>query len=229
MPTEDELRTLLRREQGAEPRLDADVVIRRARARRRPKRIAAGALGGLAAVALVVPVAVGLGSQGSGSLSASDEAGSLAAGADSAEQDNRVLQQDLHASCQPPLHEGDPAPAGVTLTLTQEASGGAIVLTLVNGSADPLTGTLPSSPAVLLARDGVIIGTARTELELSALDLVAGQQTSVSLPFQAVDCAGAPLEAGSYEADAVFAIQGDDGAMIVIESGFAPVVVAAAQ
>jgi hypothetical protein len=99
----------------------------------------------------------------------------------------------------------------------------------VNGSADPLTGTLPSTPAVLLSRDGVIVGTARTELELSALDLAAGQQTSVSFPFQAVDCAGAPLEAGSYDADAVFAIQRDDGAMIVIESGFSPVVVAAAQ
>lgn len=228
MPSEDELRKLLQREQGAEPRLDADVIIRRARARRRPKRMAVGALGGLAAVALVVPVAVGLGSQGSGSMSASDEAESLAAGADSAEQDSRVLQQDLPASCQPPLHEGDPAPAGVTLTLTQEASG-AIVLTLVNGSADPFTGTLPSAPAVLLARDGVIIGTARTDLELSALALVAGQQTSVSLPFQAVDCTGAPLEAGSYDADAVFAIQGDDGAMIVIESGFVPIVVAAAH
>lgn len=229
MPTESELRKLLQGPSSEEPRLDADDIIRRARARRRPKRMAVGALGGLAAVALVVPVALGLGSMPPGSMSASDEAGSLAAKPQSAEQDSRLLQEDLPASCQAPLWEGEAAAAGVALEVTQDALGSSIILTLVNGTADPVTGTLASAPAVLIARDGVIVGDAPSALEPSAVDLAPGGQLSLVMPMDAVDCSGGPLEAGSYEASAVLAIRREDGGVVIVESGFTPLTIAAAQ
>lgn len=229
MPTESELRDLLHGEPGVEPRLDAERIIRRARARRRPKRMAVGALGGLAAVAVVVPVALGLGSTTPGTMSAGDEAGSLAASPEGADHDSRLLQQDLPASCQPPLWEGEPAAVGLTLVLAQEESGGAITLTLINESADPATGTLVSAPAVLLARDGVIIGDSSAILDLPPVDLAPGEQLALTLPVEAVDCTGTPLGGGSYEADAVLAIRGDAGGLMIVESGFTPVTLAPAQ
>lgn len=238
MPTEDELRHLLQGEPGGNPRLDADRIIRRARARRRPKRIALAALGGLAAVAVVVPVALGLASTNPLSpMAASDEAGSAVAGPESAEHDgagdasahdDRVLRQDLPASCEPPLGEGEPAPPGVELQLAQPVTGGAITLTLVNGSTERLTGSIPSSPALLLARDGVIIGDSSAGVDLAAVDLAAGERLSLTLPLEAVDCVGEPLAAGGYEADALLAIRDDAGRTMIVESAFTPIVVGAA-
>jgi hypothetical protein len=229
VPTESELRDLLQGGHGDEPRLDADRIIRRARARRRPKRMAVGALGGLAAVAIVVPMSLSLGSTGPGTMSASDEAGSLAASPEEAHQDSRLLEQDVPASCQPALWEGEPAPAGLTLRFAQEVAGGELTLTVVNGSTDAVTGTLPSAPALLLARDGVIIGDSTPALSLPAIDLAPGEQLILTVPLEAVDCTGAPLEAGSYEGDVVLAIRDDAGRHVILESGFGHVAVSPAH
>src|SRR5690606_5168003 len=121
-------RALLQGESGGEPRLDADRIIRRTRARRRPKRIALGALTGLAAVAVVVPAAVGIGSLNAPSpMSASDEAGVAAAGQEGAddlsapaERDGAgSLSEDPYPDCQLVGWDGSAVPSGVELLVAQ--------------------------------------------------------------------------------------------------------------
>lgn len=59
MPTESELRDLLRDPAPGTGGIDLDAVLRRTRARRRPRVVAAAAIGSLAIVGVAVPVGIG--------------------------------------------------------------------------------------------------------------------------------------------------------------------------
>ncbi|PZQ91856.1 MAG: hypothetical protein DI534_02560 [Leifsonia xyli] len=220
MPTESELRSLFQGGEAPDP-LDADRIIRRARARRRPKRIAVAALGGLAAVAVVVPVALALGSTGpTGTSQLAD-----APAADG--QQERMADQaaggslatDPYPECR--LASGvtsDAVPSGAELQLSQPTPGGALELTLVNGSGTALLGSIETAPYVALGTGEVPLGWSAGATETTRVDLAPGGTLTLSVPLQTTACAGGNLPAGDYGAEAELTIRLDDGQLVTANS-----------
>jgi hypothetical protein len=228
VPTESELRELLQGG-GAPGPLDAERIIRRARARRRPKRIVAGALGGLAVVAVVAPVALGLGTMRP--TGASDSAGGAAAGQESAdgmstltERDMGSLADDPYPDCHLVGWDGDAVPSGVELHLAQAEPGGDVALTLTNDSTEPLRGELAGAPYLALSSGEEPVGWSAASVEMTRVDLQPGEGVTVAVPLDAVGCQDAVL-AGDYGAEAALAIRLDDGRVVVATSIRTPVVV----
>lgn len=235
MPTESELRDLLQGEPGAEPRLDTERIIRRARARRRPKRIAVGALSGLAAVAIVVPVTLSLGSAGQ-NLAASDQAGGAAApqseDMSTLRENERAdgggsLSEDSYPDCQLSGWEGAAVPSGVELRVAQPEAGGDVELTLVNGSTQTLRGEVAGAYLALGAGEEPL-GWSDTPLDPVPLALAPGEQQTITVPVHPVGCGGSTL-AGGYGAEVSLGIRLDDGTIVVANSIRTPVVVTAAE
>jgi hypothetical protein len=234
VPTESELRDLLQGEPGAEPRLDTGRIIRRARARRRPKRIAVGALSGLAAVAIVVPVTLSLGS--GQNLTASDQAGGAAAPqsedmstlreGDSA-GDGGSVSEDPYPDCQLTGWDGVAVPSGVELHVTQPEAGGDVELTLVNGSSQPMRGELAGAYLALGAGDEPL-GWSDAPLDGQNIALAPGEQQTIMVPLRPVGCGGSTL-AGSYGAEVSLGIRQGDGTIVVANSIRTPVLVTAAE
>jgi hypothetical protein len=235
VPTESDLRDLLQGEPGAEPRLDTGRIIRRARARRRPKRIAVGALSGLAAVAIVVPVTLSLGSEGQ-NLAASDQAGGATAphseDMSTLQENERAdgggsLSEDPYPDCQLSARDGAAVPSGVELRVTQPEAGGDVELTLVNGSTQTLRGELEGAYLALGAGEEPL-GWSDAPLDPVPLVLTPGEQQTITVPLQPVGCGGSTL-AGSYGAEVSLGIRLDDGTVVVANSVRTPVVVTAAE
>jgi hypothetical protein len=202
VPTESELRRLLQ-DGGTPGPLDAEAVIRRARARRLPKRIAVGAFGGLAVVAVVVPVALGAGS--GGSMSASDSAGGSADESDalkSSEYADGAIASTIGAVAA--CGEAPAASPAEDLTLSMTPVAAASVpetiqaeLTLANTGDTRLTGVATLSTFMVL-RDGLVHGYANPESFDTALDLAPGETSVVALALDVFPCS-APLEEGEYQ------------------------------
>lgn len=245
MPTESELRALLRGD-GAPGALDTDDIIRRARARRRPKQLAAGALGGLAALALVVPVVLSLGPSGPGSVS--DSSGGAAAPAHSENADDATMLREGASDSDPFLGCGAPAEQdgavleGLELTLGQPAPGSAIVLTLMNGSAGAVHGELAGAPLVTVSDGERPLGWSSAAVtgesaSPEGIALAPGEQRNFEVPLEIVPCAD---EAGAGEAGAGEAVVGEvelvarwaidlaDGTRVIVRSAPSSVVVGAA-
>ena len=234
MPTESELRNLLQDEPGGTSPLDADRIIRSARARRRPKRFAVGALGGLAAAAVIVPVSLG----SLPPLGASDSGGAAAPAAEQEAADGmstlaeRGGSGSLHDDPYPNCHllgwDGEAVPSGVTLQLSQPVAGGDVVLTLANGTASPLVGELAGTPYLALSSGEAPVGWSAAEVAPMPLELAPGERLDVVVPLETIGCEGAAL-AGDYGAEASLGIRLADGTVLVANSVRTPVVVGAAQ
>ncbi|MBN9141659.1 MAG: hypothetical protein J0H23_12615 [Micrococcales bacterium] len=222
MPTEAELRALLRGEDDDSPRLDADRIIRRARARRRPKQLAVGALSGLAAVAVVVPVTLGLGamrpmsaSDGAAApLSNSESAAGQSAFEDGARGGSLATDPAPECSRGATQPETTAVPSGVELTLTQATAGGAITFTLVNGSDVALHGDVAGVPDIALSTGDLPVGWSTAAVGAVRVDLAAGESMRLDVPLAAVSCTGGPLPAGGYGAEALLAIRLDTGEVV---------------
>lgn len=233
-PERTGLRDLLRGDPQGATSLDADAVIRRARARRRPKRIAAGALGGLAAALVVVPVVLGVGA--AGPMSASDGAGSAAAPESAkdasvyADEDSTAgsRAEDPYPGCQLPGWDGEAVPSGVELRVATSADAGWLDLTLANGGTDALNGELAGAPIVALSSGEVPIGWSEAAVPTTRVDLEPGAQLVLRVPLAVVTCSGEPV-GGVYGAEASLGIRLDDGAIVVANSARTEVTVAAAQ
>lgn len=233
MPTEDELRTLLHGEAGAEPRLDAESIIRRARARRRPKRMAVGALSGFAVLAVIVPVAVGLGSMQP--MGASDEAGTAAA-PESADDASTLVERgrggsladDPYPDCRLKGWDGAAVPSGVQLLVAQLGQGGGVDLTLVNDSSVELSGELAGAPYLALGSGAEPLGWSAAPVEPLRVHLAPGERMTITVPLDPVGCDGSTLS-GAYDVDVSLGILLDDGTVAVANSLRTRIVVAAAQ
>jgi hypothetical protein len=231
MPTESELRELLQGGGSPGP-LDAERIIRRARARRRPKRIAVGALGGLAAVAVVVPVALGVGAMRP--MGASDSAAAPAAQQESADgmttlrqgDEAGSLSEDPYPDCHLVGWDGEPVPSGVELQLAQATPGGDVELTLVNGSAQTVSGELAGAPYLALSSGEAPVGWSAAPADATRVELAPGARVVVAVPLEPIGCEGAALE-GGYGAEASLGIRLDDGTVLVANSIRTPLVVAA--
>ena len=68
MPSESEVRDRLQRADAPSGRIDVEAVVRRSRARRRPRVVAAAAVTTLAVIGVVVPVSLGLAKSEAGGI-----------------------------------------------------------------------------------------------------------------------------------------------------------------
>ncbi len=221
MPTESELRALLRGDGEGGDRLDADRIIRLARARRRPKRVALGALTGLATAAVVVPVAIGVGMPPP--MSASDDAGAALApesAKDQRESDAVAGEEGssaLFVTQEPCGAEVVAAPSTVvSLAPITAASSTAFAPTAITIAADfvPEEAAQLTLASVVLVRDGVVAGYG----SLDAVPLSAGE-TTVPAELAVLACPlddperEARLAAGTYQLVVTW------GSLVTAESG----------
>lgn len=211
MPTESELRDLLQGGSHPSPQLDAGRIIRRAHARRRPKQLAVGALGGLAMVAVVVPLVLGGGAH---PMSGGDAGGSAA---DAPEQDTMSTLErgaagagpapvlDALNPCGAELAAATSDPAGLVLAMEPlEAPADAdwidAEVTLTNTGESTVHGITGATPTLTLAHDGVVLwhGVGLTAPTAVMIELAPGESTTLAATFRPVRCAaGGDADAAS--------------------------------
>ena len=206
MPTEAELRDLLHGDDPDRGALDTARIIRRAKTRRRPKQLASGLAGGVAAVgaiAFTVPALLGLGgglSMASGG-SAADEA---AAGDDTSVLKDGAAPESATMSaaaaetlnaCGAPVAEIAPDSDGLVLTVAPvDAAAGEewidATVTLANEGVVPVEGTTAATPALTLADDGTVLwhSNGATVQMVVVVDLAPGEAMSYPATFQPVLC-----------------------------------------
>ncbi|MBX3194513.1 MAG: hypothetical protein R2717_07010 [Schumannella sp.] len=220
MPSESELRRRLH--EGTLPRgeIDLDAVLRRARARRRPRVALAGAGSVLAIAAIAVPAialnALPGGSVMSASEPAPESAGGAAAdgaaegGAGGGAEDTALLIAPAESlnPCAVPVTEVPPAASGLVITVapvaaTAQERGIPVTVTLTNAGAERVTGTTGGRPALTLVRDGVTIWHTNGPQDLVAriVDLAPGQSMSYAASFDPVVCSPDDDAAGSFRPD----------------------------
>jgi hypothetical protein len=199
VPSESDLRDLL---QGADPEgraaIDLDAVLTRARRRRRPKVVAAQALGSVALVGvLVTAIGVSL-PRGTESASiAQDTAGGAAEAGTQPFADEDAL---TIADCgtEPDL----PPAAGWNVLVTSSALGApgaaAVGVTLGADAPRPEIGTITITDLTIV-RDGVIVAHATPTGVSTRIDLAARQAVSMEAVAPVVACDPAEqLAAGTY-------------------------------
>ena len=223
MPSEAELRRILHGDPDDSGTLDAARIIRRARARRLPKQLAAGATGVLAVAAIAVPVAFGGGLFGN---QAADTAsgGAAAEGAritaeDQAEMHDAPFAASGAFACGAALGADGVAASGFAATIDSPTGAGGettqVMVALQNVSGVQLSGTLDAAPSVALARDGVVVAVGAAEkLTPTPVELAPGAAMllPVWVPLTACDASDAALPAGSYTLSAAVTVTTADGA-----------------
>lgn len=225
MPTESELRDLLHDGSGPSRELDAARIIRRARARRLPKQLAAGAGGVLAVAALAIPVTIG------GSLGGLSPASDDSAGGDSAflmdEPGDAALESATRAAPDELVCGGEAVgyvahPDGLQLRIANPNGASAptteMELELRNEGEDLVTGTMPATVSVALVQDGVVVAvdeidaTDRVDVDLAPR---ATMPLRAELPLTTCDigdgAAGEPVPAGDYDVVALARFERADG------------------
>jgi hypothetical protein len=226
MPTESELRQQFH---GDEPggsidrgSIDVDAVLRRSRARRRPRVAAAAVVSSLAVIGIVVPVSISIagthvttaaldaGSAASApagpaageAIGGSDASGSLSGGS------SKRAPADKINLCTGPLATPAPAEDGLVLTVAPvEAAASArdipVTVTLTNTGAQRVTGSVSPFPAVTLSRNGIVLWHSNGAVPSLAqeVDLAPGASTSFSTTFQPVVCGVRDDEQESFRDD----------------------------
>lgn len=239
MATESDLRDLLR---GPDPEgrgeIDLDAVLSRTRRRRRPRVIAAQALGSVAlvgvlgtAVVVAIPRAdTGVQMTAEDAVAGSDEA----ATAPFADEDALRWMPD---ACGAPVTEQVSTP-GLTLEMSivttyepQERI--PVTVTLRNDGPDRLVGTSGRSPSVSFARDGLVVWHSYATQDASArvVDLAPGESMTFEAFFDRVICGteddlimddpqrDLPVAPpGQYELRAVLVVATDAGATLLAAS-----------
>jgi hypothetical protein len=228
MPTEDDLKRMFESvDVPSSGGIDAKQVIRRSRARRLPKQLAAGAGGALALVGVTV---LGLQSVQFGqpqsadapmSQESSDSESSGGAAEDSAFSTKRAPADKLNL-CGGPVVEGLVSQFGLVLDVVFPASAAAAseridgMVIMTNTSTEPVKGSTFTIPAVTLSQDGVVVWhtNGATDASATVVDLAPGASMQYAASFEPVRCAPEdealeafpadlpPVGAGSYELSA---------------------------
>ncbi|TXK17239.1 hypothetical protein [Homoserinibacter sp. GY 40078] len=195
MPTEAELRALLRDEDPEPGALDADRIVRLARRRRRPRQLAAGIAGGalvVAAVGFVVPPLANLAA--STSMSAADEAVGTMEGAESAPDGDAGAAQsgDQGLRCAAdgsPVVSADALEASLS-PLGWRSPGAPFTVTarLTNLGGEPVS--LLLSRVEVSADDGSILAVAVPD-DARRVDLDAGATSIETWAVASLDCTSA--------------------------------------
>ena len=236
-------------QEGTQPRgdIDVDAVLRRARARRRPRVVlaAAGSLVAIAAIAVPAVAFTGLGSSAGGaSTVAGDEAApqyatpDSASGAGDAATGIAVPRAGALNLCAAPVADTAPASNGLTLTVapvTAQATDRHIVatVTLTNSGTTPIFGSTASEPVLVLSRDGITIWHSNGVHDDSArlVDLGPGESMTYQTTFEPLVCGTEDdLQAefrgdlpaagpGTYLLYALIDVSHDDGSAVDLVSG----------
>ncbi len=219
MPSEDDLRKEFHHnEPGAS--IDLDAVLRRTRARRRPRVAAAAIVSTLAVVGIVVPVSISLASThtttsvlDAGSATAPHSAaGPVRLGGESTNGEGasgsggvkRAPAEKINL-CTGTLAEVAPADDGLVLTVSPvDAAAGTrdipVTVTLTNTGTTRVTGFLSPYPTVTLSRDGVVLWHSNGAVPSLAqlVDLAPGASTQFVTAFEPVVCGVADDEQESF-------------------------------
>ncbi len=211
-PDENDLRASLHEGEPPAGSIDLDRVLRRTRARRRPKVLLAGAGGALAAAAIVVPVAL-LGTPATTGVSTladapapGSEARDSSAGS-GAESDASQPFADGGASisrapadklnlCAGTVAEVAPNEQGLVLEVQPLEAARADApltadVTLTNTGPAPVTGSTGGSPALTLSQDGLVLwhSNGPTTMIAVMVDLAPGESMEYTAAFEPVRCA----------------------------------------
>lgn len=229
MPTEDELREMLRSSEAPHS-LDASTIIAKSRARRLPRQLAAGAVGVLAVAGigvLAVPAMI----QPPPSATMSDQALIAEGGAsDSEVSELKRVPAELLNPCGAPVAEIGPSSTSLELTVEFPASvpvGTASVdgiVRMTNTSDARVTGTTAAVPALTVAEAGVTVwhSTGPMILSLVVVDLGPGESLEYPASIELVRCGPEDegpdgfrpdlpaLEAGAFEISAAIDLAPDE-------------------
>lgn len=203
MPSDSEIRD--RFHEGTQPKgeIDVSAVLRRVRARRRPKVLLAGAGSVLAIAAIAVPAVFSSYTSTAGTDSAfstADEAAVPESGGDGdagGSADEQVMQKDAQTlnRCMAPVADVVLAENGMVITVepvTASASADSIpiTVTLTNDGDEGILGTTGGRPTLTLSRDGVTIWHTNGPQDLIAriVDLGPGESMTYETTFEPVVC-----------------------------------------
>jgi hypothetical protein len=224
--------------------IDVSKVIRRARARRLPRVLAAGGAACLAIAAIAVPVSVSMFGGGAGTTFVASDAGggedAAAPEAESGEADAllRVTADQLNL-CAAPLAEVPPAPEGLELTIAPiDAPADAVsietIVTLVNNGPTAVRGTTPGSPSLTLSQEGVVLWHSNGPAPMITVEvnLEPGESLQYAASFQPVRCGAAddlvaegfppglpPVGPGNYGLSAAIDLTQLDGSAVTLVTG----------
>jgi len=230
MPTESELRSQFHDDEAGGSAggrgIDLDAVVRRSRARRRPRVIAAAVAGSLAVVGIVVPVSISIagtrtatsaldaGSSASAPRSAADASGgpvhlggesTNGSGASGSGSSIKRAPAEKLNLCTGTLATPAQADDGLVLTVSPvDAAATArdipVTVTLTNTGSQWVTGSLSPFPTVTFSRDGVVLWHSNGAVPSLAqqLDLAPGASTSFDTVFEPVVCGVADDEQPSF-------------------------------
>lgn len=229
MRTESELREALRSQAAPGAGIDTQEVLRQARARRAPKRLAVSAVSALAVVGVLALGVTSLpallpgqsGAADSAMLATAPESAREAAGgaSDSSLTDSKLSSASL---CGMPLASTAPSSTGLMLAASFPASAPADgaeisgVVTLTNSGTTRVTGTTALAPVILVSRDGITVWHSHGVLAsvVEQLDLAPGESFRYEAMFSAQQCEPQdegdgqwrddlpPLEPGEYQVSA---------------------------
>jgi hypothetical protein len=208
MASESELRD--RFHDGTMPsgQIDVDAVLRRARARRRPRVLLAGAGSVLAIAAIAVPATIGsfavptadtLVAEDGGELAQPESAtdGDAAGGTEQGGADNaldRAPAEKLNL-CSAPVAEVPPAENGLVLTVEPVTASAAdhgipTIVTMTNTGTAPVSGTTAGRPAMTLSKGGITLWHSNGSQTLIAIpvELAPGESLQYPATFEPVRC-----------------------------------------
>jgi hypothetical protein len=229
--TESDLRDLLR---GPEPEgsttIDLDSVLRRTRARRRPRVVAASTLGAFALAGVLTPVVLFSlpSAQPSTLISAEDADGSPVAPESGDTAFTALPAAATLNACAAPVAD-IPSGGGLVLEIAPLSAGAGeeripVAVTLRNDGTDRVVGVTGNAPVVTLAGEGIVLWHSHRASDLVGVtvDLDPGESMSYSAEFDAVTCGPQddadgfredlpPVAPGSYALTAALDFYPDDG------------------
>jgi hypothetical protein len=244
MPSDSDLRRRFR--EGTQPRgeIDVDAVLRRARARRRPRVLLAASGSVLAITAIAVPAVVVSGLPGTSTgdqvLSAGDAAAPESAGGAAGATETQLTgpAAKLIALCGADVVEPAPAANGLTVTVDPVTAapgqrGIPVTVTLTNSGTSSIFGSTAAAPVLTLSRDGITVWHTADATDGSArvVDLGPGESMTYQTTFDAVTCGAGddadlasptalpPAPAGTYLLWAMIGLTHDDGSAVDLVSG----------
>lgn len=193
VPSEKELRDLLAGVEAPHT-LDAQRIIRRSRARRLPKQLAAGSIGALAVVGIAV-LGVQVSQFSSPVSMTAGEASDSSAPVPEAAAMKRAAADEVNL-CAGTLAEIAPSQYGLQLDVlfpsTVPTGTAAVqgIVRLTNTSDRQVVGSTPATPAITLSRDGAVLwhSNGPTILSMVDVDLAPGASIDYPASFTPVRC-----------------------------------------
>lgn len=209
MPTESELRDLLSRPQLSNT-IDADAIIKRSRARRLPRQLAAGAIGTLAILGISVVGVQTLRLPDQSAITATEQETALTAPENGLAGDSiaRAPAERLNL-CEGTLADVVPSRFGLQLDVEFPAAAMAGVeaingvVRLTNTGSDRITGTTGATSAVTISENATVLwhSNGPTILSLVIVDLAPGESLVYEASIVPVRCSIDDDLAGSFPAD----------------------------